>query len=93
MGNILPGLCAGLYDAYTKKNTKQAEAYQRSINQINAIYPDGSSIPLILKLYLKRKGIIANPISNSSYKGDAKRIISLLESKIVELERKGALPV
>jgi 4-hydroxy-tetrahydrodipicolinate synthase len=93
MGNILPGLCAGLYDAYTKENTKQAEAFQRSINQINAIYPDGSSIPLILKLYLKRKGIIANAISNSSFKGDTNRIISLLESKIVELERKGALPV
>jgi 4-hydroxy-tetrahydrodipicolinate synthase len=93
MGNILPGLCAGLYKAFTKENTKQAEAYQRSINQINAIYPDGSSIPLILKLYLKRKGIIANPISNSSFKGDTERVISLLESKIGELERKGALPV
>ena len=93
MGNILPGLCAGLYKAYTKENTKQAEAYQRSINQINAIYPDGSSIPLILKLYLKRKGIIANPRSNTPFKGDAERVLSLLESKIGELERKGALPV
>jgi 4-hydroxy-tetrahydrodipicolinate synthase len=93
MGNILPKLCAGLYDAFTKENTKQAEAYQRSINQINAIYPDGSSIPLILKLYLKRQGIIANPISNSLYKGDTKQIISLLESEIGELEQKGALPV
>jgi 4-hydroxy-tetrahydrodipicolinate synthase len=93
MGNILPGLCAGLYKAFTKENTKQAEAYQRSINQINAIYPDGSSIPLVLKLYLTRKGIIANPRSNSPFKGDTNRIISLLESKIGELERKGALPV
>lgn len=95
MGNILPGLCAGLYDAYTKdkEETKQAEAYQHSINQINAIYPDGPSIPLILKVYLTRKGIIANPISNSSFKGDTNRIISLLEFRIEELERKGALPV
>jgi 4-hydroxy-tetrahydrodipicolinate synthase len=92
MGNILPGLCAGLYDAYTKENTKQAEAYQHSINQINAIYPDGSSIPLILKLYLQRKGIISNPISNASFKGDTERVLFLLESKIGELERKGALP-
>jgi 4-hydroxy-tetrahydrodipicolinate synthase len=93
MGNILPGLCAGLYDAYTKENTKQAEAYQHSINQINAIYPDGSSIPLILKLYLQRKGIISNPISNASFKGDTERVLFLLESKIGELEQKGALPV
>ena len=92
MGNILPGLCAGLYDAYTKENTKQAEAYQRSINQINAIYPDGSSIPLILKVYLTRKGIIANPRSNAPYRGDTERVLSLLESKIGELEQKGALP-
>ena len=91
MGNILPGLCAGLYKAFTKKETKQAEAYQRSINQINAIYPDGSSIPLILKVYLARKGIIANPISNTRFKGDTERIISLLETKIGELEQTGAL--
>jgi len=93
MGNILPGLCAGLYKAYIKEETKQAEDYQRSINQINAIYPDGSSIPLVLKLYLTRKGIIANPRSNTRFKGDTERVISLLESKIGELERKGALPV
>ena len=93
MGNILPGLCAGVYDAYTQEETKQAEAYQRSINQINAIYPDGLSIPLILKVYLTRKGIIANPMSNTPYKGDTERVLSLLESKIGELERKGALPV
>ena len=82
MGNILPTLCAGLYDAYAKKDTKQAEAFQRSINQINAIYPDGSSIPLMLKVYLTRKGIIADPMSNTQFKGDTDRIISLLESKI-----------
>jgi 4-hydroxy-tetrahydrodipicolinate synthase len=93
MGNILPGLCAGLYDAYTKENTKQAEVFQRWINRINAIYPDGSSIPLILKLYLRRKGIIANPMSNASFKGDTERVLFLLESKIGELERKGALPL
>ncbi len=93
MGNILPGLCAGLYNAYTKEETTRAEAYQRSINQINAIYPDGSSIPLILKVYLTRKGIIANPMSNTPYKGDTERVLSLLESKIGELERNGALPV
>ena len=85
MGNILPGLCAGLYDAYTKKEMKQAEAFQHSINQINTIYPDGSSIPLMLKVYLKRQGIIANPMSNTSFKGDPERIVSLLESKIGEL--------
>ena len=81
------------YDAYTKEETKKAEAYQRSINQINAIYPDGSIIPLILKRYLKRKGIIANANSNSSFKGDTERVSSILESKIGELEQKGVLPV
>lgn len=93
MGNILPGLCAGLYDAYTKKNMKLAEAFQRSINQINAIYPDGSSIPLILKVYLARQGIIANHRSNTRLEGDTERIISLLETKIGELGQTGALPV
>ena len=93
MGNILPGLCAGLYDTFTKENTKQAEVYQHSINQINGIYPNGPSIPLILKLYLKQKGIIANPMSHIPYKGDTDRVLSLLESKIGELERKGFLPV
>ncbi|MGD2014784.1 MAG: hypothetical protein PVG84_13610, partial [Desulfobacterales bacterium] len=63
------------------------------INQINAIYPDGSSIPLILKVYLRRKGIIANSMSNSPYKGNTERVLSLLESKIGELEQKGALPL
>ena len=78
---------------YTKEETKQAEALQSSINQINAIYPDGSSIPLILKGYLARKGIIANPMSNTQFKGDTDRIISLLESKIRELEQKGHMPL
>jgi 4-hydroxy-tetrahydrodipicolinate synthase len=93
MGNILPGLCAGLYEAYSKKETKQAEVFQRSINQINAIYPDGSSIPVMLKEYLRRQGIIANPMSNTSFKGDPEHIVSLLESKIGELGRKGHMPV
>ncbi len=62
------------------------------INQINAFYPDGPSIPLILKLYLKRKGIIANSLSNTPHKGDTERVLSLLESRIGELEQKGALP-
>ena len=91
IGNILPTLCAGLYDAYTREEMKQAEAFQRSISQINAIYPDGSSIPLILKVYLKRKGIIANPVSNAPFKGDLEQVVSHLESKIRELELKGAL--
>ena len=92
MGNILPTLCTGLYDAYTKAETKRAEACQRAISRINAVYPDGSSIPLMLKMYLKRKGIIANAMSNTQFKGDTDRIISLLESKIGELEQKEACP-
>ena len=88
MGNILPTLCAGLYDAYAEEEMKQAEACQRSIDQINAIYPDGSSIPLILKVYLSQKGIIADPMSNIPFKGDLERVISLLESKIRELGQK-----
>ena len=81
------------YDAYNKKETKQAEAYKRLINQINAIHPNVSGIPLILKGYLARKGIIANSMSNTPYKGDTERVLSILESKIGELEQKGALPV
>jgi 4-hydroxy-tetrahydrodipicolinate synthase len=89
MGNILPGLCAGLYDAYIRGEMEIGEAYQRSINQINAIYPDGLSIPLILKVYLARKGIIANPMSYIPFKGNKERIISLLESTIGELGQIG----
>jgi hypothetical protein len=62
------------------------------INQINAFYPDGSSIPLMLKVHLTRKGIIANPIFDLPFNGDTEGIVSLLEAKIVELEQKGALP-
>jgi hypothetical protein len=44
----------------------------------------------MLKEYLRRQGIIANPRSNTPYRGDTERVLSLLESKIGELGQKGA---
>jgi dihydrodipicolinate synthase/N-acetylneuraminate lyase len=91
MGNILPRLCAGLYDAYISGEMEIAQNYQRSIDRIDELYPDDSSIPSILKIYLARKEIIANPMSFIPYKGDEERIMSLFESTIGKLGLQGAL--
>jgi 4-hydroxy-tetrahydrodipicolinate synthase len=86
MGNILPGLCANLYDAYLKKDMKTAEAYQGAMAQIDALYPNSFSIAPILKAYLARKGIIANAMSFIPFKGHIEPIMARFESTIQELK-------
>jgi 4-hydroxy-tetrahydrodipicolinate synthase len=88
MGNILPGLCAKLYNAYLENEMESAEAYQNAIDRIDALYPSPSSIMPILKAYLARKGILANAMSAVPFKGDIEAIMDRFESTIQELKQK-----
>ena len=88
MGNILPGLCSKLYNAYLESEMKTAQAYQDAMNRIDALYPHPSSIMPILKAYLARNGIIANAMSYIPFKGDIEPIIARFESTIQELKQK-----
>jgi 4-hydroxy-tetrahydrodipicolinate synthase len=88
MGNILPRLCAKLYNAYLESDMKSAQAYQDEMKRIDALYPNPSSIAPILKAYLARKGIIANAMSFIPFKGDVEPIMARFESAIQELKQK-----
>ena len=90
MGNILPGLCAKLYNAYLESDMNSAQAHQEAISRIDALYPSPSSIMPVLKACLARKGIIANAICFVPFKGDMGAIVDRFESAIEELRKKVA---
>jgi 4-hydroxy-tetrahydrodipicolinate synthase len=82
MGNILPGLCARLYNAYREGDLDSARDHQDAIHRIDALYPTPSSIMPILKAYLVRKGIIANAMCFVPFKGDKETIVDGFEAAI-----------
>lgn len=88
LGNILPWLCTGLYDAFIQDEKKAAKNYQTTIHRIDALYPNTVSIPAILKLFLARKGVIADPMSYIAFKDNKDRIMSLIESATGEVGQK-----
>jgi 4-hydroxy-tetrahydrodipicolinate synthase len=88
MGNILPGFCSNLYNAYIKGELESARAFQDAMKRIDTLYPNPSSIMPILKAYLARNGIIANAMSHMPFKGDIDPIVARFESAILELKQK-----